>query len=56
MFWRPLAYNVKFQWTNFCSPPIKLLESFVFSTEGNSVKHPLVDYSHIHTKISDVDI
>jgi hypothetical protein len=25
----PLASSVKAEWTNFCSPPIKLLESFV---------------------------
>ena len=35
-----LTSNVKAQWTKFYSPPIKLLESFVFSTDGHSVKRP----------------
>jgi hypothetical protein len=29
---RPTAFSIKAQQTNFCSPPIKLLESFVLST------------------------
>jgi hypothetical protein len=37
----PLAHSVRAQRTNFCSPPIKLQESFVLSTNGCSVKRPL---------------
>jgi hypothetical protein len=34
------ASSVKAKWINFYSPPIKLLESFVLSTDGHSVKCP----------------
>jgi hypothetical protein len=37
-----LAYSMKAKWTNFCTPPIKLLESFVCSIDGHSVKCPLL--------------
>jgi hypothetical protein len=37
---------VNAKWINFCSPPIKLLESFVPSTEGCSVKCPLQLFNH----------
>jgi hypothetical protein len=36
----PLASSVKAKRTNFCSPPIKLLQSFVRSTDNHSVKCP----------------
>jgi hypothetical protein len=35
-----LPSSVKGQWTNFHSPPIKLLESFVLFTNNHSMKHP----------------
>jgi hypothetical protein len=38
----PLAFIVKPQWANFLFQPIKLLESFVCSTNGHSMKHPQV--------------
>jgi hypothetical protein len=31
---------MKAEWTKFCSPPMKLLESLVRSTDGCSVKCP----------------
>ena len=34
----PLAFNVKAKQTNFCSPSITLLESFVCSTNGCCMK------------------
>jgi hypothetical protein len=37
---RPLASNMKVERINFCSPPITLLKSFVFLTNGHSVKLP----------------
>jgi hypothetical protein len=33
-----VASSVKAEWRNFCSPPISLLGSFVYSSEGRSVK------------------
>jgi hypothetical protein len=36
-----LAWNEKVEWTNFCSPTITLLESFVRLTVVYSVKRPL---------------
>jgi hypothetical protein len=41
----PLVFNVKAKWTNFGSPPIKLLELLVRSTDGRSVKCPSEAYS-----------
>jgi hypothetical protein len=35
-----LPFSVKAEWTNFCSTPIKLLESLIHSTDGRSVKCP----------------
>jgi hypothetical protein len=40
VFWL-LAYSVKAQRTTFCSPPTKLLKSFVFLTNNHSLKRPL---------------
>ena len=37
-----LASITKVEQTNFCSPPILLLESFVCLIDGLSVEHPLV--------------
>jgi hypothetical protein len=36
----PLASSVKVEHTNFCSPLITLLEPFVYSTNGHSMKYP----------------
>jgi hypothetical protein len=36
----PLASSVKADQTKFCSPPIKLLESFVCSIDGHNMKCP----------------
>ena len=40
----PLASTVNAQWTNFYSPPTKLVESFILLIEGRSVKHPSSRY------------
>jgi hypothetical protein len=41
---RPLAPSMKVERTNFRSPPIELLESLVHSTDGRSVKCPLLTH------------
>ena len=55
VLWRVLLdFSVKAQRTKFCSPPLKLLESFVLSTDGHSVKRPLIcgscPWSHFFPK------